>query len=273
MKKTIKLAFSPCPNDTFIFDALVHQKIDTGSLNFEYDIADVEVLNRAAFNQKYDVSKLSFNALLHVLPFYVSLTYGAAFCDNFGPVVVMPAGKKITGTSHLTVAVPGLYTTAAMIFKKFFKARRLLPVHFTEIEDTVLQGKADIGVVIHENVFTFKQKKLDAFARLGQLWHNTYKLPVPLGCIAVKRDMPAELQTELNELIGKSIKYAMQNPDAAESFIKTHADNTSGEVIRRHIKTYVNDYSLHLSPEAKKAVAILRQSPNMPPHNSFHIFF
>ena len=256
MNKLITLAFSPCPNDTFIFDALVHQKIDTEGLKFDYHIADVEELNKEAFHTTYDVSKMSFNAFLNVLSSYVSLTYGAAFCDNFGPVVVAQKGLE-KKASDAIVAVPGLYTTAASLYQMFFPFKKLYPVHFTKVEEVLNKDLADIGVLIHEQVFSYSEKRLEAIANLGQLWYAQTQLPVPLGCIAVRRSMAPELKMKINRLLGKSIRYAMKNPKSANDFVLLHADNTQPLIVEKHIKTYVNAYSLNFNENAIKAVKTL----------------
>jgi len=257
MVSTITLAFSPCPNDTFIFDALVHNKIDTEGLQFSYAIEDVETLNKAAFSLKYDVSKLSFHAFYHVLSDYICLNSGAALCDNFGPVLIGKKFYKKHEIEKLSVAVPGLYTSAALIFNHFFNAQTLIPFLFSDIEQAVSEGKTDLGVIIHENVFTFKDKGLTEVANLGKLWKNTYQKPVPLGCIAVKRSLPSDIQKKINKLIKKSIIFAFENPSSSICFIKQNAANTSDTIIKKHIETYVNKYSIDLNDDAKNIIHFL----------------
>jgi len=257
MATPISLAFSPCPNDTFIFDALVHNKIDTEGLQFSYHIEDVETLNKAAFNQQYDVSKLSFHAFYHVIKNYICLTSGGALCDNFGPVLI---GRKFYEKHEIeksSVAVPGLYTTAALIFNHFFKAKSLIPFLFSDIEQTVLDGKTDLGVIIHENVFTFAEKGLIEVANLGRLWESNYHKPIPLGCIAVKRSLPLNIQRKINNLLKKSIIFAFENPTSSKEFVKQNATNTSEAIIKKHIDTYVNKYSIDLTNEAKNVILFL----------------
>jgi len=253
----ITLAFSPCPNDTFIFDALINNKIDTEGLLFKYAVEDVETLNKAAFMQKYDVCKLSFHAFYHVAAHYVCLTSGAALCDNFGPVVIAKKLFKKDEFKHLTLAVPGLHTSGTLLFKHFFETKQLIPFLFSDIENAVLTDKADMGVVIHENVFSYKKKNLLALANLGNIWHKKYKLPVPLGCIAIKRNIPDSIKIKINHLIKKSIIYAFENPTSSYIFVKQNAQDTDDKIIQKHISTYVNDYSLNLNDMAKASILLL----------------
>jgi len=255
--QNITLAFSPCPNDTFIFDALVHEKIDTEGLHFDYCMQDVETLNQAAFGGQYDVSKLSFHAFYHVLSTYACLTSGSALCDNFGPVLIGKKGHKKHDIEKLTVAVPGMYTSAALIFNHFFKAQALVPFLFSDIEQIVLDGKADLGIIIHENVFTYEEKGLVEVVNLGKLWSSAYKMPIPLGCIAVKRSLPTDIQLKINRLIRKSIAFAFENPLSSRDFVKQNAVNLSDRIIKKHIETYVNHYSIELNADAKKVIQFL----------------
>ncbi len=253
----ISLAFSPCPNDTFIFDALVNNKIDTEGLQFNYAIEDVETLNKAAFTNKYDVSKLSFHAFYKVLTHYACLTSGAALCDDFGPIIIGKRNIPPLEFKNMTLAVPGLLTTANLIFNHFFEARQCIPFFFSEIENAVLTNKADIGIVIHENVFSFKKKNLFELQNLGKLWQKNYNLPIPLGCIAVKRSLPEYMKQKINGLIKKSIIYAFENPNASYNFVKKNVQGTPDDIIQKHINTYVNDYSISMNDKALTAIMFL----------------
>ena len=253
----ITLAFSPCPNDTFVFDALVNGRIDTEGLCFKVAIEDVETLNQKAFNGVYDVTKLSMHALFHVANDYTGLVSGGAFCDDFGPVLVSKQAYSKEDIKNLTVALPGMFTTAAQIFKHFFNARKLIPVMFSDIEKTILEGKADMGVIIHENVFTYNKNGLREIENLGLLWRHKYSMPVPLGCIAVKRNIPYEIQKKINGLIKKSLVYAFENSEDSYNFVKQNAPLTADEIIKKHIDTYVNSYSLQMNQKAFEAVSIL----------------
>ncbi len=253
----ITLAFSPCPNDTFIFDALVNGKIDTEGLHFSVFVEDVESLNQKAFNAVYDVSKLSIHAFCHVASDYIGLTSGGAFCDDFGPVLVSKVSYTQDDIKNLVVAIPGLFTSSAHIFRHFFNPWKLVPVLFSDIEQVVLEGKADMGVIIHENVFTFKEKGLSEVVNLGKLWQERYNLPVPLGCIAVRRSFPYGLQKKINSLIKKSLIYAFENPTDSFNFVRKYVPLTSDDIIKKHIDTYVNAYSLQMNQNAFDAVNIL----------------
>ncbi|OQA00339.1 MAG: 1,4-dihydroxy-6-naphtoate synthase [Bacteroidetes bacterium ADurb.Bin408] len=257
MLKEITFAFSPCPNDTFMFDALVNGKIDKEGLNFRFVVEDVERLNEKAINEVYDVSKLSIHAFCHVAVDYVGLTSGGAFCDDFGPVLVSKDNYTQEDIKNLVVAIPGLFTSAAYIFRIFFNPRKFLPVLFSDVEKVVFEGKADMGVIIHENVFSFHEKGLKEVLNLGKLWQERFSLPVPLGCIAVRRSLPGEVQKKINNLIQKSLKYAFENPTDSYNFVKRYAPKTSDDIIKKHIDTYVNAYSLQMNQSAFDAVNIL----------------
>jgi len=254
MSSEITLAFSSCPNDTFIFDALVHKRIDTEGLKFNYYINDVETLNKNANNTIYDVTKLSFNAFFNVLSHYICAASGAALCDDFGPALVSKKKYTTPEIEQLSVAVPGLNTTANFLFNTFYKAKELVPMIFSDIENAVLSDTIPLGVIIHENVFTYKTMGLVEIANLGTLWQNFYKLPVPLGCIAIKRSLPTNIILKINDLIKKSVMYALNNPQQSNDFVKQYALNLSSDVIKKHIAMYVNDYTLDLNDNAKSAV-------------------
>ncbi|MDD3876400.1 MAG: 1,4-dihydroxy-6-naphthoate synthase [Bacteroidales bacterium] len=257
MNKPISLAFSPCPNDTFIFDALVNGKIDTEGLEFDTHIADVEALNKAAFSNTYDVSKLSYSAFFNIVENYVAMTSGSAFCDDFGPILLAKKQFHKEEFSKLTVAVPGLYTTAAMLYRYFYNASALKPYLFLDIENAVINNQVDMGVVIHENVFSFQKKGLVEIANLGKIWNKTHNLPVPLGCIATKRTLKRELKLKINKLIKKSISYAFENPESSALYVRKHAPETPDDIIKKHIATYVNTYSIEINEAAYKSVLLL----------------
>ena len=252
----LTLGFSPCPNDTFIFDALVHHKIDTEGLIFEVIFADIEQLNKWAFQGKLDVTKLSYNAFTHCVSDYVLLDSGSALGNNCGPILIKKPNTILTNESK--IAIPGKYTTANMLFNIAFpKNLNKVEIIFHEIENQVLEGSVDAGIIIHENRFTYKDKGLNKVSDLGEFWENETGLPIPLGGIVVKRDLPLSEQKKIERVIRKSVEYAFENPSSSADFVKCHAQEMEKEVVSAHIALYVNDYSISLGKKGRKAVELL----------------
>jgi 1,4-dihydroxy-6-naphthoate synthase len=251
----LSLAISPCPNDTFIFDALVHHKIDTEGLEFELHFADVEALNEAAFRQTYDITKLSYFAYAFVTADYSISNSGSAIGKNCGPMLI---GKEILSDEHIRtakIAIPGKYTTANLLFSiKYPEAANKEFQIFSGIEDGILSGLYDAGVIIHENRFTFEQKGLKKICDLGEYWEETYKALIPLGCIAIKRELGWETQKQITKVIRKSIEFAFNNPESSIDFVRQHAQEMDDAVIRKHINLYVNRYSLDLGSDGCESV-------------------
>ncbi|MDB5226821.1 MAG: hypothetical protein JWN78_1014 [Bacteroidota bacterium] len=254
----LTLAISPCPNDTFIFDALLHNKVDTEGIIFNLVFADVEQLNEAAFQQQYDITKLSYAAFPHVSEYYALLHSGSALGNNCGPLLI---GRNILSDNEITeasICIPGKYTTANLLFSlRYPDARNKTSVLFSDIENKILDGTFDTGVIIHENRFTFEQKGLKKIVDLGEFWEQTYHAPIPLGGIAIKRRIAGELQTAVERIIKKSIEFAFENPQSSSEFVQEHSQEMSEEVCRRHIELYVNKYSVKLGDEGKAAVNML----------------
>ena len=251
MKLTI--GFSPCPNDTFIFDALVHQKIDTEGLEFEVVFADVEQLNKWAFDRKLDVTKLSYNAFTHCIDKYVLLDSGSALGRNCGPILLKKAKTILTPKSK--IAIPGKYTTANMLLSiSNPEYTNKVETLFSEIENDVLSGKADAGLIIHENRFTFLEKGLEKVKDLGEFWEEKTGLPIPLGGIVVNRDLPFEVQKKIERILRKSVKFALENRESSSEFVKFHAQEMETEVIDAHINLYVNKFSVSLGEEGRRSV-------------------
>ncbi|HXB41330.1 MAG TPA: 1,4-dihydroxy-6-naphthoate synthase [Bacteroidia bacterium] len=265
MEKTkITLGFSPCPNDCFMFDALIHGKIDTGGLEFEPVIEDVETLNRMAFAGKLDVSKLSYHAFAHLTKTYQLLTSGSALGFNCGPLLIaLPqVVEKIKKTpeiiSSLKVAIPGKYTTANFLLSlAYLQLQNKTEMIFSEVENAVLSGKTDLGLIIHENRFTYQQKGLVKITDLGEWWETETKTAIPLGGIVVNRNIPAEKKLLINELIKQSVEYAFANTADVMGFVKQHAQEMDEKVMKQHIDLYVNEYSKDLGEIGRKAVNIL----------------
>ena len=252
----LTLGFSPCPNDTFIFDALVHHKIDTEGLVFEVVFADVEQLNKWAFKGKLDITKLSYNAFTHCVNNYALLDSGSALGNNCGPILIKKPNTILNNKSK--IAIPGKYTTANMLLNIAFpKNQNKVETIFSEIEKQVLDGRADAGLIIHENRFTYKDKGLNKVSDLGEFWEKETGLPIPLGGIVVKRELPFSEQKKIERVLRKSVEYAFANPNSSFDFVKCHAQEMEKEVVDAHIALYVNDYSISLGEQGRKAVKLL----------------
>ncbi|MFL5765434.1 MAG: menaquinone biosynthesis family protein [Bacteroidia bacterium] len=262
-QSAITLGFSPCPNDCFIFDALIHKKIDTEGLEFNVFMEDVETLNQRAFRAELDVTKLSYHAYAHLVEPYQLLNAGSALGNNCGPLLIanLPAGKnglEFKVEKNTRIAIPGKYTTANFLLSLAFPdSNNKTEMVFSEIEDAVLTGKVDAGLIIHENRFTYEQKGLRKIIDLGEYWESISKAPIPLGGIVVKRSLPEDLKRKVDRLIRKSVEFAFANPDASRNFVKQHAQEMSEEVMYKHIGLYVNHYSVDLGVDGKKAVQLL----------------
>lgn len=254
---TLSLGFSPCPNDTFIFDAMVHGKIDTEGLSFEVALEDVETLNRMVLSGKPDISKISYGLLPLVVPSYCVLEAGGAVGKGVGPLLVSrrPPLPSDGGLEGLTIALPGRHTTAHMLFTWAYPgAARKVFLPFHEIEGAVLAGKVDAGVIIHENRFTYASKGLLRWADLGEIWESETGQPIPLGGIVMRRDLPREWMEKTNRVIRRSLEYAFQHYPELPEFVRRHAQEMDDAVMRQHIELYVNRYSLGLGAEGRAAV-------------------
>ncbi len=258
----LSIGFSPCPNDTFIFDALINGKIDTGSLRFKPVLEDVETLNEWALQGKLDITKLSFPAYFQTLETYCLLRSGSALGRGVGPLLVAHSEKTFLeeAVDNATVALPGVHTTAHLLFSFAYpNARNKVYKIFHEIEDTVVNKMADLGVIIHENRFTYEQKGLHKVLDLGNFWETKMQVPIPLGGIVIKKEHGDDVYNEVNRLISASLQYAFDNYPFLPNYVKQHAQAMSDEVMRRHIELYVNKYSLDLGSEGAKAVEVLRE--------------
>jgi 5,8-dihydroxy-2-naphthoate synthase len=254
----LTLGFSPCPNDTFIFDALVNKKIDTEGIDFEYVLEDVETLNNQATAAKLDITKISFNAFFRVLPHYVLLNSGSALGKGCGPLLIARHPVHLSQISACVIAIPGVNTTANMLLSFAFPhALKRVPMLFSEIEDAVLDKKADAGVIIHENRFTYHEKGLMKLVDLGEYWEEKTRCAIPLGGIVIKRNLPPDTQHRVDKLIRKSVEYSYSEYPKLSTFIRQHAQAMDEDIMRKHIDLYVNQYSINLGKEGKKAINIL----------------
>ena len=254
----LSLAFSSCPNDTFIFDALVNHKIDTEGFEFDVMLKDVQTLNEWAKAGRLDISKISYGVLPLVLEEYVVLNSGGALGKGVGPLLIRNQmtddGRQLT-VEEMKIAIPGINTTAHMLFSLAYpEAKNKKFMVFHEIEGAVLSGKVDAGVIIHENRFTYRDKGLVKIIDLGTHWEETIKLPIPLGGIVMKRSFDISIQQKIDALIRKSLEYAFANYPQLTDYVREHSQEMSESVMRQHIDLYVNNYSVELGEEGKEAV-------------------
>jgi len=262
---TFTLGFSPCPNDTFIFDALVNHKIDTEGIEVNAVLEDVETLNRWALAGKLDITKLSFPAFFQSLDEYTLLDSGSALGKGVGPLLITKNKNQLTESevNHATVALPGKNTTANLLFSFAYpQAVKKQFIIFSGIEDAVLSSKTDLGVIIHENRFTYQQKGLNKVIDLGEYWETKMNAPIPLGGIAIKRTIEPAQAKRINKLIRKSLDYAFAHYPFITDYVKEHSQEMSEDVMRKHIELYVNNYSLELGNDGRKAIEILHSVYN-----------
>ena len=255
----LSLGFSPCPNDTFIFDALVNGKIDTEGITFKPVLEDVQTLNRWAIEKKLDISKISYGVLPLVTQNYNLLNSGGALGKGVGPLLIarQPVDQIYENINNILVAIPGENTTAHLLFSYAFPtANKKQFLVFNEIEDAVISGKADAGVIIHENRFTYQDKDLVKLMDLGEYWEQKTGSPIPLGGIVARKNIDPKLQQQIDRLIRKSLEYSYENYPAISPYVSQHSQEMSEEVMRKHIELYVNNFSLDLGEEGRAAVAI-----------------
>lgn len=254
----LTLGFSPCPNDTFIFDAMVHGEINTEGLEFRYVLADVEELNKRAFAGELDVTKVSFNAFLSLTDNYLLLDSGSALGFGVGPLVVSRKQMIPDDLKHSSIAIPGINTTANLLLTLAVpEALDKKEVLFSSIEQAVLDGDFDAGLIIHESRFTYAAKGLQKVADLGAFWEKLTGGPIPLGGITARRGLPAEVCSKLNRIIRRSVEYSFAHLPSLSEFVRYNAQEMSMEVMRQHIDLYVNRFTLSLGEDGRKAVKIL----------------
>jgi len=257
---TLSLGFSPCPNDCFMFDAIVHRRIDAEGLEFSVSLADVEALNKAAFAGEADVTKLSYHAFAHCASHYALLDAGSALGRNCGPLLVSKRAisSDEVAAGKLRIAIPGRYTTANFLLGLAFPdARDTTELVFSAIEPAVLNDEFDAGLIIHENRFTYEAKGLKKIVDLGEFWEGETGAPIPLGGIVVNRSLPDEVKQRVNRVVRRSVEYAFAHRAASLPFVREHAQELSDEVMYRHIDLYVNHYSIDLGAEGRRAVELL----------------
>lgn len=255
MKQTLTLGFSSCPNDTFIFDALIHQRIDTKGYSFEVVMEDVEALNKRAAKANLDITKLSYAAFARLTDAYQLLNSGSALGHGCGPLLIAKSVMTKAQVNNASIAIPGEWTTADFLLSIAYpNALKKTPVLFSEIEEKVLDGTFDAGLIIHENRFTYKQKGLVKILDAGEFWENLTWLPIPLGGIVIKRQLPESVKKDVQQLIAESIRFAFANKSASAGYVLTHAQEMDPSVMQQHIDLYVNEYSIDLGDKGRTAV-------------------
>jgi 1,4-dihydroxy-6-naphthoate synthase len=265
----LSLAYSPCPNDTFAFHAMVHSLVDCEGLSFDVTLMDIENLNRGASTAHFDICKLSYSAYFHYTDSYVMLRSGSALGFNNGPLLVAKKGSPVflpDGTIDYNlilkcpVAIPGLMTTAALLLKFALPGiETTTPVLFSEIEGKVADGVFNSGVLIHETRFTYEKKGLSLIMDLGEYWQERSSMPVPLGGIAVRRNFDHDLQLKIGRVLRRSIEFALENPGESAGYIACNAQEMEYEVQRQHIEMFVNDFTLDITQKGEDAVKKLHQ--------------
>ena len=252
--KKLRIGFSPCPNDTFIFDALIHGKIDTEGLCFEMYMADVEELNKMALLGDLDITKLSYHAYLHMLETYTMMDAGSALGNNCGPLLIKNTGDKHPTIDDL-IAIPGKYTTANFLLNFAFpELHNKKEILFSEIELALKNKEVTAGLIIHENRFTYADRGFEKVKDLGEYWEQSTGMPIPLGGIAIKRNLDIALQEKVQRLIRNSVAYAFKNPTESLNFVQKNAQEMDPKVMQKHIDLYVNDYTLSLGVKGKLAI-------------------
>ena len=258
MTKRLTLGYSTCPNDTFLFYALAHGRSDCRGLEFEIHLADVERLNQDAENGRLDVTKLSFAAIGHLRERYALLRSGAALGRGCGPLVVARPGFDLSRLDRVPIAVPGMRTTAAMLLGLYLSGLpECIPMTFDQIMPAVARGEYAAGVIIHEGRFTFQNHGLVEMVDLGRWWEEETGLPIPLGGIAVRRDLGPDVALRVEAAVRNSVAYAFAHPGDADDYIRIHAQEMETPVVRKHIDLYVNGFTLDLGEAGAAAVAEL----------------
>ena len=251
----LSLGFSPCPNYTFIFYAMLHGKVDTEGLTFDVFMEDVEALNQKAFAGEIAITKLSYHAFAHLTDRYALLDAGSALGNNCGPLLVAKAPMDAMAVEKAHIAIPGRMTTANFLLSLAYpQAQNKQETLFSNIEEAVLDGSADAGLIIHENRFTYQQKGLYRIADLGEFWEQTTGLPIPLGGIVVHRDLPLETQRRVGRVLRRSVEYAFEHPAETMPYVRAHAQAMEDAVMRAHIDLYVTHYTADLGPKGRLAV-------------------
>lgn len=267
--KTLTLGYSPCPNDTFIFFAMVHGKMNTGNLSFTEELLDVETLNRKALNAELDITKVSYHAFGHLRERYRLLRAGGALGRGCGPLLITKNDFTVEELRNKRIAIPGTLTTAYLLLQLYYSGSNpprsalntrpsaIVPMQFDKIIQAVAHDEVDAGLIIHESRFTYHSYGLQRIIDLGEWWEKETGLPLPLGGIVAKRSLGDVLITEINNLLKQSVHCAFQNPSGLMRYIKKYSQELTDDVINQHIDLYVNDFSIDVGDEGEKAVTEL----------------
>ena len=252
LNSLINCALSPCPYDTFIFCKVKDHPLVRTHLH------DIETLNRLAFEGRFEITKLSFHAWLLLQERYALLDVGAALGRGCGPLVIARSADELHAGSR--IAVPGEYTTAHLLLRLWrpdIEHRVFMP--FDRIMDAVATGAVDAGVIIHEGRFVYRSRGFHCLQDLGTWWESTTGRPIPLGCIAARKDIGREVTADFRQLLKESVAYAMEHPESTKEYVRAHAQELSEEVMREHISTYVNAFTRDLGPEGHEAIRVLQE--------------
>ncbi|HUI44765.1 MAG TPA: 1,4-dihydroxy-6-naphthoate synthase [Nitrospirota bacterium] len=255
MTQTITIGYSPCPNDTFIFHALIQGKVGITGVAFREQLEDVETLNRMALDSALDITKISYHALSHLREHYALLRSGGALGRGCGPLIVAKPGTRIADLRHCVIAIPGKLTTAYLLLRLFdpsISNVRVMP--FDKIMDAVSTGEVQAGLIIHESRFTYPLYKLDNLLDLGKWWEDLSGLPIPLGGILGKRSLGRDMLLRIEAAIRESLRYARMHPDEVMEYCKRHSQEMDEAVMKNHIDLYVNDFSLDLGTDGLRAI-------------------
>jgi 1,4-dihydroxy-6-naphthoate synthase len=254
----LSLGFSPCPNDTFIFDAMVHGRIDTEGLEFDYFLTDVEELNKRALSSDVDITKISYHAYAYVAENYLILDSGSALGHRNGPLLISKRRIGIDELSKLKIAIPGKYTTANLLFSIAWpEIINKTEYVFSKIEDALLKDEVDAGLIIHETRFTYYKRGLHKLADMGEYWEGLTGLPIPLGAIVIKRDISDDIALKVNRIVRRSLEYAYKDSFASYDFVAGNAREMDSTVMNNHIKLFVNEYTLNLGNRGREAIVEL----------------
>jgi 1,4-dihydroxy-6-naphthoate synthase len=261
--KKISLGYSPCPNDTFIFYALVHKKLK-GDIEFTEILHDVETLNKMALYRKLDVTKISYHALGYLRNHYCLLHAGSALGRGCGPLIVTKKPFSMDRLPEKTIAIPGKMTTAYLLLKLFAPGiKNVIEMPFDRIMNAVSLGMVDAGLIIHEGRFTFPDYGLQKLIDLGEWWEEETGLLIPLGGIIAKRELGNDMIGEIDRQLRSSIKYAFQHREETWSYVKNHAQELDDEVIDQHIRLYVNDQTIEIGDGIKSVEKLLRTAEEL----------
>ena len=254
----LTLGFSPCPNDTFIFDAMVNGAIDTQGITFDYVMEDVETLNIWAEQGKLDITKLSYNTFIHTVDQYALLHSGSALGEGVGPLLVSKEPLDLENIDTYKIAIPGFKTTANLLFTLAFpQAKNKTELVFSEIEAAVLNGTYDAGLIIHEGRFTYQQKGLVKLIDMGDWWEKTTHAAIPLGGIVIRRSFDKQLCATVDRILKESLAWSWKHYPELTPFVTNNAQEMEEDVMRKHINLYVNEYTTDLGEKGRNAITTL----------------